>query len=631
MASVSFSASINLNNGTIALTDTSDLVSQGVALIDANGNFKITAPSGNVIYQNSSYYFETGTAQSGSTTTLRLAAGATSLPLAGAYILATGGAGSGQVARIATYNTTTKLATFVTPVGVAFDNTTTYRICVADIFLAANLTNQFTISLYSGNTIEQGTYTIDYLVYDSNLGEFYATQSQIDYTYTLPTVEIVQTVDCLSPLLTSVDATNYTLFGGIQPDSLTRTHTIIYPPSTGVPNVVGNTANLYTSILYNNGTYTTTLSVAVSWTLPDGTVINATLTGSQEILVKCEQWICDVYCCLKSIYNLWQGYINTNQTLAAQYQLKWQTCVGLSEMIQAAYQCGDSNAVTGYVNTLRTIANCNENCQCDDGTIQLIQGLGNITNTYALNELTPAWLDVTTTVSGNSTTWGVGLTAQAITALTSGNVVTPDTNTKVTVTGTGSTASYAVKGATVSAANNSGVRSTFTGGTTNPDYALAIRNLLKDQLEVVPTTTTGSFEELMAYNMPSGTLSSDGDSLDIEGWFDCTPNSAIKKCKVAINNTPIFGDIFLSIPQHRFAVFNIKVVRKSATQIGYTFNVSVGNETYPSVYSFVSYDTASAITINNLGTNSNKISLDAGSAVAGDVSAVFFQVKLNKV
>lgn len=631
MASVSFSASINLNNGTIALTDTSDLVSQGVALIDANGNFKITAPSGNIIYQNASYYFETGTAQSGSTTTMQLASGATSLPLAGAYILCTGGAGSGQVARIATYNATTKLATFVSPVSNAFDNTSTYRICVADIFLAANLTNQFTISLYSGGTIEQGTYTIDYLVYDSNLGTFYTSQSQVDYTYTLPTVVIEQTIDCLSPLFTSVDATDYTLFGGIQPDSLTRTHTIIYPPSTGVPNVVGNTANLYTSILYNNGTYTTTISTVVSWTLPDGTVINATLTGIKEKLVQCEQWICDIYCCMKSMYNEWQSFKNTNATKYAEYQTKWLTVTGLATQIEAAYQCGDSNAVAGYVDTLRTIANCNANCQCDDGTIQLIQGLGNITNTYALNELTPAWLDVTTTVSGNSTTWGVGLTTQAITNLTSGNVVTPDTNTKVTVTGSGSTASFAVKGATVSAANNSGVRSTFTGGTTNPDYALAIRNLLKDQLAVVPTTTTGSFEELMALSMSSGTLSNDGDSLDIVAWFDCTPNSDVKKCKVAINNTPIFADTFLSSPQHRLAIFDIKVVRKSATQIGYTFKVTVGNETFPSVYSFVAYDTASAISINNLNSASNKISLDAQSAVAGDVSAVFLQIKLNKV
>ena len=624
MATVSFSPSINLNNGTIALTDTSDYVGQGIALIDVNGNFKITAPSGNVIWDSGlNYYFETGTAQGGSTSTMQLAVGATSLNIANYYILFTGGAGSGQVARIASYNATTKLATFVTPVGVAANNTTTYKICLADIFVAANTTTQPTISLYSGSTIEQGTYTIDYLVYNSDTGEYYTSQSTVDYQYTLPTVVIQQVIDCLSPLLTSVDATDYTLFGGIQPDSLTRTHTIIYPPSTGVSNVVGGTANLYTSILYNNGTYTTTISTVVSWTLPDGTVINATLTGEQEKLVQCEQWVCDIYCCLKSLYNEWQGYISTNQTLATQYHQRWNDACDLATMIQSAYSCGDSAMVATYVNTLRTISNCNSGCSCDDGTIELIQGLGNITNTYDLDSGTPTFLYVTPTVSGNTTSWEVGLTNQAITDLTQGNVVTADTNTKVTTTGSGSTASYAVKGATVTAGSGIGV--TFSGGTTNPDYAVRAANLLDSQY--VDTATTGTtLEVLKTYTLPIGTVGSNGVRLIFEGKFSVTQNTDSKTVALRLNGTPLLSAINANQEAIAFVSFRFELIRKSTTLFGvvasYQALDAVGGEIY-SVNPIPIADVAA----NDLSAATNVFTATGDGTVTGDIISKDFSIE----
>lgn len=630
MATASFSSTINLNNGTITLTDTSDFVSQGVALINVNGNFKVTSPSGNVLYDNGlNYYFETDTAQSGSTTSMQLADDATSIPLAGYYLLATGGAGSGQVARVATYNTSTKLATFVSPVAVAFDNTTTYRLCLATNFLAANLSNQPTISLYSGSVIEQGTYTIDYTVYNSNSGEYYVSQSTVDYTYTLPTVVIQQTADCLSPLLTSVDATDYTLYGGIQPDNLTRTHTIIYPPSTGVADVVGNTANMYTSILYNNGTYTTTISTVVSWTLPDGTVVSATLTGEQEKLIQCEQWICDVYCCLKSVYNEWQQYINTNMTLAEQYRQRWINAIGLSAMIQASYSCGDSDAVAGYVNTLRTITNCNSGCQCDDGTISLIQGLGNITNTYALQTGTPNWLYRTQTVSGSTTSWEIGLTSTAITALTQGNVVTPDTNTKVTVTGSGSTASYAVKGAVVT--TGVGVESTFSGGTVNPVYTLDLQNLLLSDYVPVASTTSGSWETLGTYTLQQDIVTAEGDTLVITGLFNCTGNGKAKKVRIQVASTTVFAEIPADLPQITQLFFTIKLVRITNTSVAYYFSYKGGNTLAPTIREIAFVEVNSLFTVNDLDAATNTIEFEGYSIDIGDITLSGSSVEIQKI
>ncbi len=629
MASASFSPQINLNTAAITLTDTSDFVSQGIALIDVNGNFKITAPSGNVIWDSGlNYYFETGTAQSGSTTSLQLASGATSLNIANYYILATGGAGSGQVARIASYNATTKLATFVSPVGVAFNNTTTYRICLADIFLAANLSNQPTISLYSGNTVEQGTYTIDYLVYNSNSGEYYSTQSTVDYQYTLPTVVIQQTVDCLSPLFISVDATDYTLFGGIQPTNITRTHTIIYPPSTGVADVVGGTANLYTSILYNNGTYTTTISTVVSWTLPDGTVINATLTGDQERLVQCEQWICDIYCCMKSVYNEWQGYINTNHTLAQQYFDKWIAVTGLATQIQAAYQCGDSNAVAGYVNTLRTIANCNSNCQCDDNTIALIQGLGNITNTYDLDSGTPAFFYVTPTVSGNTTTWEAGLTTQAISLLTDQPTLQGIDNIRIT---NPSSNVFTVRGARVEATAGIEITPTQDINSITTIYSVGLKNLLVSNLGDALTTTT-SYETLRTYTLLNDVLADNGDILRIKAVFEVTPNNDAKQVRIQFAGNTLFQAYNANIATVQYLQMDIDCVRLSATTIGVMPSFKrlnpiggIVDEGGIPVYS-------APYVVNNLNDDNltNVITFQGDSTVAGDINCVLNQIEIVK-
>ncbi|MEW8120075.1 MAG: hypothetical protein AB2792_23185 [Candidatus Thiodiazotropha sp.] len=72
--------------------------------------------------------FETGTALSGTTTTITLAAGASSNDLSGDSIVFTGGTGAGQGAMIDAYNTTTKVATLSKTLTTAPDATTTYQI-----------------------------------------------------------------------------------------------------------------------------------------------------------------------------------------------------------------------------------------------------------------------------------------------------------------------------------------------------------------------------------------------------------------------------------------------------------------------------------------------------------------------
>lgn len=613
MATANFTSSINLNNGTITLTDASDFVSQGIALIDVNGNFKITAPNGSVIYENISYYFEADTAQGGSTTTIQLATTATTLPLAGYYLLATGGAGAGQAPKIATYNPSSKLATFTAPVGVAFDNTTTYRIVLSDIFIAANLNNQQPISLMVNGVTQQGTYTIDYFVYNSDTGDTYTSQSTVDYVYTLPTVTIAQTTNCVQGIFASIDTTNYQLYGGVAPTSLTRTHTIYYPPTLGIPDVVGSTANLYAPSLYNNGTYTTGISTVVSWVV-NGVTITATLTGTKEKTVECA-WVCELACCIKSMYNNWQRYITTNTTLAAQYEERWLQGIGLLAMINNDATCFSGEDINNYISVFRATTDCNSGCGCDNQTISLVPTIASIINTYDVTSLSPNWLTVNPVVSGVSTTFELQLTNAAITALTAGNTVTADTNTKVTVTGSGNSASFAVKGATVS--DGSGIDAVFSGGTTNPDYNINLANLLLSDFNDNATTGT-TIEQLKAYTVLGGTMLQ-GDRLRVKALFSVTPNTDSKIVAVRVNTTNVFSTLNANQAAIAFVYFDYDLYCQSATSLKVMVNkVATLNSAGGEIYSFNNLPTTS-ITCNNLTTNTNTVNVTGDGSVAGDI------------
>jgi len=158
MATPSLKVTFDKNAGYFSFEDVTDWAGQGISTSDVNGNIEIIAPDGSVIYSNTLTIPTaiTGTAQGGSTTNITLAAGSSSVTdyFKNYYLLATGGAGTGQSVRISAYNGTTKVATLESAVGVAFDNTTTYKFIFNDIFKEANTNNQIPIQLLdvSGTT-----------------------------------------------------------------------------------------------------------------------------------------------------------------------------------------------------------------------------------------------------------------------------------------------------------------------------------------------------------------------------------------------------------------------------------------------------------------------------------------------
>lgn len=625
MATVSAGFVFDTTNNSIISTDTSDYAGQGIATSDVVGNVQILL-NGVSVYNNIDYTRYSATAQSGSSTTIQLASGASSINqfYKDLYVRIISGTGSGQSRRVTSYNGTTKTCIVASAWGTNPDNTSVYEFAFADIYVVANTSNQRRIALPTQNgVIKQGLYEITYTVFDQNTNDYYVYNTSINIDFTFPVIDLTYSVNCVTPLLSSTDATDYTIQGATA--SVTRSHEVAAPPNVDPTVYSGSDVTIIVPQFYAPTTYQATLTSDVVWDFGGGITISAQLTASQPIQTVCENWICDMFCCLNNLYNQWVSLEGTNSGEAKYYFNKWQLGVLIVDMIKNAYDCGEGVVVNGLVNKFYEKTGCTQNCGCSDNSVPtLVQGLGQVGNiVYSLSS-GDSYVTVSTTTGNNSVAWTVSLSPAALALLNANPDIQGLTNIVVTQVGN----SYTIEGASVVAGRGISVTST---GSPITSYTVTLKNLLKDQLEVVPTTTTGSFEELMAYNMPSGTLSSDGDSLDIEGWFVCTSDSATKKAEVSINNTAIFSEVVMNTPQVSQVVFKLKVVRKSATQVGYTYEANVGNVLSPSIYSIKTIEATSLFVVNNLGSSANKISLEGFSAVAGDVSAVFFQVKLNKV
>lgn len=311
MATISFTTKFSLNTTPkkFIFVDTSDYAGQGIATANVNGCFKITSPSGVVIYNNTD-----------------------------------------------------------------FSNSN------CDIRVSVSTTSQQTISLpLDGNgDVEAGLYTIEYSVYNNSTLETYTLTNTYTFDFTAPTVKITQISNCITPLFTSTDSTDYTVNETLP--TIVRTHTLYYPNGSagqGSPET-GSAVTLTTSTFYN-GTQTTTISSVLTYTFDDGLVVITTVTGVQEFVVDCT-WICAIYCCIRSLEQQMETLRTTgsNDVLYRELTLKFAQVMGLVVLAKTAIECGKSDDVNDILTTIKDIANCTDDCSCDGDAPSLVTGLGGL-------------------------------------------------------------------------------------------------------------------------------------------------------------------------------------------------------------------------------------------------------------
>jgi hypothetical protein len=635
MATPSLKVTFNQSTGYFNFEDVTDWAGQGISVADVNGNIEIIAPDGSVIYSNALTIPTaiTGTAQGGSTTNITLAIGESSTTdyFKNYYVLATGGAGVGQSAKISAYNGTTKVATLESAVGVAFDNTTTYKFIRNDIFIEANTANQIPIQLLyvSGTTdLVQGNYTFNYTVYDTNASQYYTSTLGYNLAFTFPTGVLTPDVSPFGFYVKATDSTVYTV-NSVAP-SLSRLLTLNYPNTLSpIPSPVTSSGSyVQTATVYTGGSYGAILETTATWAMSSLVEIVGLIEDSLAIPVEIDNNLCNLQCCLRAaLTRLDQlqcnGYLNEAAILRQQLILG----VGYYLAVQGAIMCGSGQTkVDEYVASFKAALNCDDECTCsDDDEPTLVIPIGSQNGTYTFTSSNGS-LTLTETVVGQNTTVDYILDATIQSDIYSSDIVVGDTNITVVATGTAPSITYTVTGATNTAGAGIGITTTSGGGVI-VDYKYRLANLLDSQFDDAATTGT-TLEVLKTYTLPIGKLAVDAGRLRVKALFEVdNSNTNNKTVAVRVNTTDIFLPITCNKIAEVYVYFEYELYRLSTTTLKVMVNaVKVINGGGTVIYSYNNIPSTN-ITVNNLDAATNTINVTGDGSAVGDITNKDFSIE----
>jgi hypothetical protein len=319
-----------------------------------------------------------------------------------------------------TTSNVTVVAKVVAPISGTIYNNTNHG--SPDIDPNTSLDSVITIPLPldAGGLPELGTYTITLTYQDLVVGPATVVETR---TFTLahvsPTVDITMSVDCITPLLSAVDSSSYTV-ASVDP-TIVRDFKIHYPPSLSLADVTGTAGTLTTKVFYTVADQTVEHSSSLTSTLtylmnaPDSMYVIDEVTGSEVVAVACDGDICDIYCCIRSQYLRWQSARNMNATLAQIELDKFVQITSIAEMVGEALRCNKNAHISDYVAKILEIAECDAGCACADGTPTLVTGLAVTGDTIVVDAGTG--ITVSSVSGGGTTTYTVALSSTNVTKL----------------------------------------------------------------------------------------------------------------------------------------------------------------------------------------------------------------------
>lgn len=371
--------------------------------------------------------------------------------------------------------------TITSPSGVIVHTNENWTNLLCDIDRVTSANNQTLIQVPIGldGEPQAGIYTIKYKVFITG-DNFYTVTNTYNVNYTAPVVAIAQTVDCISPLFSSVDVTDYTV-GGTAP-VIDRVHTINFPfgsAGEGSP-VIGVTQTLTTSTFYN-GTQTTEIFSELTYTFPDGMMIYDEVSGSKEILVDCTD-VCAIYCCIRALEQRMISYSTTNTVLYRETTLLFSQIMGLVGLVTLAQRCGKSDEINGYLSSIKLLANCTDDCACSGDAPVQVAGLGGLVNQVIVQSGGDP-IEVEGLTSGGVTTYTIyfsGALLTTINSLYNTEVVAGD-NISVTDSTFGLTKTFTINGLDTTVSAGDGIIVTpgaTVGGVTDYEVALDLDTFL---------------------------------------------------------------------------------------------------------------------------------------------------------
>ena len=304
--------------------------------------------------------------------------------------------------------------TITAPSGVVIYNNTDITNAGCDIDIVNSLVSQQIIALPLDSFLlpEIGNYTIVYRVWNSALSVFYTITNVVNYQYVAPEICINQRIDCISPLFSSVDATDYTV-NGIIP-AIVGTHTLDYPfgsAGEGVPTILPFTAEasvIAVSIFYQ-GTQTTEIVAGLTYTIITGVnsfIVIDSISGKREIKVDCA-YICSILCCIRTYEKIKESFRNTNAVKFREYDEVFHEIMSYVGLMQFSIECGLGDEVCDYLQKIKILSNCSDACKCSSESASRVIGLG-----YLIGPAGPAGPQGIQGASGNNGNY-VTVTAEA--------------------------------------------------------------------------------------------------------------------------------------------------------------------------------------------------------------------------
>ncbi len=432
-------------------TDITDYPSQSVALADVTGRIKITAPSG-VVYNNLAGSADiTGSTSTVNTTSINVPLLSGGTPEVGLYTFeyrAT--VGSDTVSKIKTFTysytkpkATNQLTADCLSPELKGADTTNYLVN------AVTPNDRFNISAASSsaNTFSVSGEKVGFFTVGNKFDVISSTGNNGQYTIT--GVNYVQSSD--TTVVSVANVLNNTGDGTI----VQRRTTLYFTSVPGIAPLVG-----YSTILSTNSFYSQLQSFSfeahVLYDFGGGITLSDSFSSSDSINVDCDNNLCDVFCCINTVFGEYMKYKCTNKTLADLALERYTIITSHLASLRTAYECGDSAAITSLTAQIKEVSQCDDDCGCTSGDPIPITGTGSSAGSTSVVADGGTGVNVTTSVNGNETTYTLNLSPSVLQDIQNGaatSSVTGGTGITVTPSSTGvNNTQYAVSLTTPSVA-----------------------------------------------------------------------------------------------------------------------------------------------------------------------------------
>lgn len=371
------------------LLNLTPFVSEGIALSDVKGNYKIVNPLGVTVYENTSlvspdlYSFSVSSITRSSQTATVTTSGAHGLT-SGDTVLIDG-------AVEAEYNGTfviTVLSTTTFSYTVSGSPSTPATGTILGLKMSLNsvsipsasgtsfpIEGAYTVTLTTtvGGVVQNGTYTKDF---------------GYTYNYVRPTANLSTSVDCFKAIYINTDNTTYAV-NGVEPTKVFQ-HTVVYPIEANRANETYATqvVELRYPKVYN-GVYQNKIQTTLTYEFSDGLVVTDLLVGIENFEVACDVNLCNITCALNDLNTSYQQAAATDLTLARGLYDKLNRALQLRDLYLQNQACGNNTQASNYLTEIYNVTGSNANCSCGTGG-QIIPYEGIVTGTiYLYDSQTP--------------------------------------------------------------------------------------------------------------------------------------------------------------------------------------------------------------------------------------------------